>query len=139
LLYVPRPRDPVFATPCRVTLMGSGHIEFRTGRSPQVSKSFFDKVDDPHWNDLYTDRLNIGDDAMEALFQEFVDAGLFPRWSPRHRKEDMTTPFVKINAKIGQERTLRVLSDRRTVRIVERILSQFEATALLAQQAGEAR
>lgn len=135
--YMPRPGDPVFAVASRLSLMGSGEVVFRTGRSPQVWDSFSSEIDNPHWNELYEDRLHLESTEMQALYQEFVNAGLFPRRSLNSSAAEVQKPFVKVNAKIGHERALRIVDDRRIVRIVERVLEQFEATARLAHE-GEA-
>lgn len=133
--YMPRPDDPAFSSGCRLSLAGSGEIEFRTGRSPQVWDDFSSKVDDPHWNEVFADRLHVGQDGMQEIYQQLVDAGLFVRRSAGRRRDDMVAPFVKLNARIGRERAIRVVSDRRLVRIVERVLANFEQTALLARRA----
>lgn len=130
--YVPRPGDPVFERPCRLSLMGSGEVEFRAGRSPQVWDTFSQKIDDPHWNDLFVDRAHLEPAGMQPLYQELVDAGLFPsRWSME--RDTQSPPFIKVNASIGRERAIRFTDDRRLVAIVERVLSRFEDTALLAR------
>ena len=134
--YMPRPEDAVFATACRLSLMGSGEIMFRTGRSPQVWDAFSHKVDDPSWNDLYVDRLHIGQKDMQELYQQLVDAGLFPPQFSRRNVEVGTTPYIRINASIGRATAVRIIDDRKMVRIIEGVLRNFEQTALLAQGRG---
>ena len=34
--YFPRPDDPRIPSPCRLSFFGTGEIQFKTGRSPQV-------------------------------------------------------------------------------------------------------
>lgn len=124
LHYLPRPDDPVFLYPCRLGLFGAGEIEFATGRSKRVTSSFNMEVDSPYWDDLHTDRMHIGQDQMQELFQDFVDAGLFPRRGTGPPPE-RSAPLVKVNSRIGRKRTLRITDDRKIVRIVEGILANF--------------
>ncbi len=132
IAYLPAPGDPLFQQPCRLSLMGSGEIEFRTGRSPRLWDSFSDAVEDPDWNDLYEDRRHVGQDRMQELYQQFVDAGLFPRYTRHLIALDGSGPGIRINAQIGRERVLRLTDDPRIVRVVERMLRLFEETAMLA-------
>ena len=44
IVYNPQPKDPVFKMPCKISLMGSGEVEVRMGRSPRVWNSFSDKI-----------------------------------------------------------------------------------------------
>lgn len=127
--YQPRPDDPRFASACHLSLLGSGEIEFRTGRSPRAMDPFSMATEDPRWNDVRTDRRHIGQEEMQELFQELVDAGLF---SPKGRGAPppaARAPRIRVNARIGRERILKLLDDRRLVAIVERILMNFAFTA----------
>ncbi len=136
--FLPHPSDPLFDSVCRLSLYGSGEIEFRTGRSPRVEDAFSTAVDDPDWNDLRTDRQHVGQERMQALYQELVDAGLFPRRGagPPPRR---SVPLVRVNARIGRERVLRLTDDRRIVALVERILASFAEGASAAPRREEAR
>ncbi len=138
IAYLPAPGESLFRQPCRLSLMGSGEIEFRTGRSPRLWDAFSNAVEDPHWNDLYEDRRHIGQERMQALYQQLVDAGLFPRYSRHLMTLDGSGPGIRINAQIGRERTIRLTDDPRIVRVVEQTLRLFEETAELANR-GERR
>lgn len=128
IVYTPRPRDPVFRAPCRLTLFGSGEIVFRTGRSPRVIDDFSQKVTSPDWNDYVEDRAHIGDKAMRDVFQQLVDAGVFyDDWHRVSKGEDPKPPMVRVRAKFDGKETLRVVDNRRVVRIVERILDDYFA------------
>ena len=133
--YFPRDNDPVFALPCRLNLMGSGEIIFQTGRSPRLWDSFSEKVQDPYWDELFTDRMHLERADMQALYQELVDAGLYPLRPSRVRQQEISKPFARVNGKIHRERVLRIVSERRLIRIIERTLDSFEETARMAQRA----
>lgn len=132
IAYLPEPGDRVFQQPCRLSLMGSGEVLFRTGRSPRVWDSFSSAVDDPHWNEVFDDRRHIGQAAMQTLYQQLVDAGLFLRYTRHLIALEGDGPRIRINAQIGRERTVRLTDDRALVRVVERVLEMFEDTARLA-------
>jgi len=136
--YYPRQGDPVFAMPCRLEFHGSGEIEFRTGRSPQVSSGFTTKVDSPYWNEMFTDRRHIGPDAMERFFQSMVDAGLFPKMQNKaalrlHGEEG--DAHVRIKATIKYDKTTRVTDDPRILRALQPYLNYFRETARVATEA----
>lgn len=123
IVYTPRRGDRDFRNPCRMTLHGSGEIEFRTGRSPLVFDDFSQKVNDPNWNDIVVDRIHIGEEAMRDVFQQLVDAGIFYKDFRRVSKgEEPKPPMARIRAKFDGKDTLRVVDNRRVVRIVERLL-----------------
>lgn len=124
--YTPAPNDPDFQMPCRLSLLGSGEMVFRTGRSPQVWDDFSTKIDDPHWNDLRVDRAHIGQDAMTELLQQFVDAGIVPNPYGRMTPGDAPKPpVVSIRGKISGKPIARRVDNRRVVRLVERQLFRF--------------
>jgi len=138
--YMPAAGDPLFSNSCRLSLYGSGEIIFLTGRSPKVWDSFSSKVDDPHWTEIFEDRLHVPQDDMQAVYQQLVDAGLVTvRAGSRFHREDLRPPFVKFNGRIDRERVIRITDDRRLVRIIERILQNFEQTALHARRIEEGR
>lgn len=126
IVYTPRDGDRDFRAPCRLSLFGSGEIAFRTGRSPLVFDDFSHKVDDPYWNDFVEDRDHIGEEAMRELFQKLVDAGIFyDDWHRVSDGEPPKPPMVRIRAKFDGNETLRVVDNRRVVRIVESLLPSF--------------
>lgn len=130
IAYTPREGDPDFRYPCRLSLFGSGEIQFRTGRSPLVFDDFSHKVDDPYWNEIVEDRVHIGDEAMRDIFQSLVDAGVFyDDWHRMSSGETPRPPMVRIRAKIDGNETLRVVDNRRVVRIVERLLPPFSTAS----------
>jgi hypothetical protein len=125
IVYTPRKGDPDFRFPCRITLYGSGEVQFRTGRSPLVIDDFSQKVNDPYWNEIVVDRIHIGDEAMRDVFQQLIEAGIFYKDFHRISKgEDPKPPMARIRAKFDGKDTLRVVDNRRVIRIVERILGQ---------------
>ena len=130
IAYTPREGDRDFRFPCRLSLFGSGEIQFRTGRSPLVFDDFSQKIDDPHWNEIVEDRVNVGDEAMRDILQSLVDAGVFhDDWHRVRAGEEPRPPMVRIRAKVDGNETLRVVDNRRVVRIVERLLVPFAGTA----------
>ena len=126
IVYTPRKGDPDFRYPCRITLFGSGEVQFRTGRSPLVIDDFSQKVNDPYWNEIVMDRVHIGNEAMRDVFQQLVDAGVFyDDWHRVSNGEDPKPPMARIRAKFDGNDTLRIVDNRRVVRIVERVLDRI--------------
>ncbi len=133
IAYFPEPGNPDFRNACKLSLQGSGEIVFKTGRSPQVWDDFSQKFDDPHWNEVFSDRSHIGQEAMRRLFQRFVDLGLYPvEWKRKTPGEEPRPPMVRFRAKLDGENVLRTVDNRRIVRLVEDLLDPFAATARLA-------
>ena len=136
IAYTPVPGDPDFRYPCRLSLNGSGEVQFRTGRSPQVFDDFSHKVNDPYWNDLVEDRVHIGEEKMREVFQQLVDAGVFQDdWRRMSAGEEPRPPMARIRAKVDGNQTLRVVDNRRVIRIVEGLLEPFAETARAARGA----
>jgi len=128
IIYYPHRRNQSFTRPVYLALNGTGEIDFKCGRSPLVWNDFSDQVDDPYWNELFVDRKNIPPKRMEKIYQALVDEGLFPRYDIRAMNaEDLSKrPLVRIRAKIGMERTLRVMDDPAVIEIIESVLENFE-------------
>lgn len=129
IAYTPRRNDPDFPQTCRLSLLGSGEMTFRTGRSPLVWDDFSTKREDPNWNDIWEDRIHIGEDAMGELLQSFVDLGVVPPKTVRMVSgEPPSPPMVKIRGKIAGKAVYRVVDNRKVVRLVERQLLRFRRT-----------
>ena len=138
--YFPRANDPLVVSPCRLSFFGSGEVQFKTGRSPQVWSSFSQEVDHPHWNEVIADRLHIGPDEMCEVLQTFVDEGVVPPRAFKIRRQEVKPPYVNIAGMIGMEK-IRIATDNPyLVGLVEEALENFEPAlkrAALAQQADE--
>ena len=138
--YFPRKGDPVFKMPCRLSFHGSGEVEFRTGRSPQVTDALSAKVDSPYWNEFYTDRRHIGQERMRAFYQDMVDAGLFPKRDVKaafKRMGDEDDAYVRIIANIRYDKTRRLTDDPRILRVLQPYLHSFREAAREAAMAAE--
>ncbi len=129
IAYTPRSNDPDFPLACRLSLLGSGEMTYRTGRSPLVWDDFSTKRDDPDWNDIWEARVHIGEQSMTALLQSFVDLGIVPPETARMvAGEPPSPPLVKIRGKIAGKSIYRVVDNRKVVRLVERQLLRFRRT-----------
>ena len=136
IAYFPRRSDPLVKDPCRLSLFGSGEVEFQTGRSPQLWSSFSDKVDDPYWNDLFKDRMHLSHDEMQSVYQAFVDEGIVPRGSFTIKEENVKPPYIKVSAQIGREKVRMATDNPRLIQIVVDAMQNF--TPVL-EQAAQAR
>ncbi len=65
--------------PCRITLSGTGHIDFKEGLSPRIGNEFSQDVEHSQWQDVYQDKLNVPPDVIRGWLQIFVDAGIMDR------------------------------------------------------------
>lgn len=134
--YYPTDNDPLIKDPCRLSIFGSGEMIFKTGRSPQIWDSFSTQVDDPNWNDIYSDRLHLSQEEMESIFQEFVDKGLVPQNVYTRSAGEIKKPNVRFIAQIGREKVRRVTDNVYLVKLVEAVMEEFTPTI---EQAAAAR
>lgn len=125
IAYYPAKNDPKVKFPCRLSIFGAGEVEFKTGRSPRLWSSFSDKVDDPYWNDLYSDRMHLPKDEMLSVFQAFVDEGIVPKDLFTRKTEAVKPPYVNISAQIGREEVRMATDNKFLVGLVEEAIENF--------------
>jgi hypothetical protein len=125
IAYYPAQNDPLVKFPCRLSLFGAGEVEFKTGRSPRLWSSFSDKVNDPYWNDLYSDRMHLPKEEMQSVFQAFVDEGIAPRDEFTRKTEAVKRPYVNISAQIGREKIRLATDNKYLVDLVEEAMENF--------------
>ncbi len=135
IAYFPASEDPLVKGPCRLSLFGVGEVMFKTGRSPQLWDSFSDKVSDPYWNELFSDRMHLARDEMQTVFQAFVDEGLIPKYSFTRKVEDLKPPYVNISAQVGRDKIRMATDNPHLVQLVEDSLYNFTP---VIQQAAKA-
>lgn len=135
--YYPIDNDPLVKDPCRLSIFGSGEVVFKTGRSPQIWDSFSAQVEDPNWNDVFSDRIHLSQEEMELVFQAFVDEGLIPQRVYTRAAKEVEKPYVKFAAQVGREKVRRVTDNKFLVALVEEALENFSQT--IAQAAAARR
>ena len=138
--YFPRPGDPRVPSPCRLSFFGTGEVQFKTGRSPQVWSSFSGEVEHPHWNEVIADRLHLEPAEMQEVFQTFVDEGVVPTRSFTVARKAVEKPYVNIAGMIGMEKIRLATDNPYLVDLVEEALENFEPAlrrAAAAQKADE--
>ena len=136
IAYFPSRTNSLIKNPCRLSLFGSGEVEFQTGRSPQLWSAFSDKVDDPYWNDLFKDRMHLSPDEMQSVYQAFVDEGIVPKGSFTLKEENVKPPYIKVSAQIGREKVRMATDNPRLIQLVEDAMQNFVP---ILEQAAQAR
>lgn len=131
--YFPHPKSPDILAPCRLSLFGTGEIQFKTGRSPQVWSAFSHEVQHPFWNEVFSDRLHLPSHEIQAVFQEFVDEGVVPpRTALAHKttRQKVTPPYIQVAGTIGRHKIRLATDNAFLVELVEAALANFESTIL---------
>jgi len=105
----------------RIDISGSGFLEMTTGRSERVTDSFWRQSQDPVWQDLHRAHAMLSPAETAAIFQRFVDLGIFDRKQP----EEATPPphDLAVLVAIGFRKRL-LLTSRADYR---RIFDELEA------------
>ena len=135
--YYPSDNDPLVKAPCRLSIFGSGEVVFKTGRSPQIWDPFSAQVEDPNWNDVFSDRIHLSQEEMESVFQAFVDEGLIPQRVYTRSAKEVEKPYVKFAAQVGREKVRRVTDNKYLVELVQESLENF--APVIAQAAAARR
>ena len=138
IAYQPAPGDDRFPYPVRLSLVGSGKVEMKSGPSPQVEDSFSVDYGNPHWHDIVRETLTFPPEEMKEVFQTFVDEGLVATPSPP-RRENLRRPFVEYAGTINTEKFRYLTDNRRLVSLVEAALSEnfgakLRATAVFGRR-----
>ncbi len=128
IAYFPDTETSDIQDPCRLSFFGTGQVEFRIGRSPQIWSDFATNFDHPDWNDITVDRMHLSKSEMTDVFQTFIDNGLIPSDMARFTKSaELTTPYIKVLGSIGFEKFKRVTDNKYLVELTEDALSNFES------------
>ena len=105
----------------RIDISGSGFLEMTTGRSERVTDSFWRQSEDPAWQDLQRAHVMLSPVETAAIFQRFVDLGIFDY---KHPDEKTPPPHdLAVLVAIGFKKRL-ILTSRADYR---RIFDDLEA------------
>lgn len=138
IAYQPAPGDERFPYPVRLSLVGSGKVEVKSGPSPQVEDAFSVDFANPHWNDIVRETLTFPPEEMKEVFQTFVDEGLVATPTPP-RIERLRRPFITYVGTVNTEKFRYQTDNRRLVSLVEAALSanfgaKLRATAVFGRR-----
>lgn len=137
ILYTPAENDREILLPCRLSFFGVGHVDFKTGKSPKFWKETSTDTANPDWGSYYTDRVTIGREEMERVFQAFVDEGVVP---PPYMLVSRDVVSSEANARVSIKgiigfKEFRLTTDNKyIVGVTEEALENFEATIAIARE-----
>ncbi len=137
ILYTPAENDRKILLPCRLSFFGVGHVDFKTGKSPKFWKETSTDTANPDWGSYYTDRVTIGREEMERVFQAFVDEGVVP---PPYMLVSRDVVSSEANARVSIKgiigfKEFRLTTDNKyIVGVTEEALENFEATIAIARE-----
>lgn len=137
ILYTPAENDREILLPCRLSFFGVGHVEFKTGKSPKFWRETSTDTSNPNWGSYYTDRVTIGREEMERVFQAFVDEGVVP---PPYMLVSRDVVSSKANARVSMKgiigfKEFRLTTDNKyIVGLTEEALENFETTIAIARE-----
>ena len=92
--YEPAPGDARFPYPVRLSFVGSGKLEMKSGPSPQVEDPFSQDYRNPRWNDLVQETVTFTPAEMKEAFQTLVNEGLVATPSPP-KVDRLKRPFIQ--------------------------------------------
>lgn len=137
ILYFPAENDREIVLPCRLSFFGVGHVEFKTGKSPKFWRESSTDTSNPDWGSYYTDRVTIGKEEMERVFQAFVDEGVVP---PPYMLVSRDVVSSEANARVSIKgiigfKEFRLTTDNKyIVGVTEEALENFETTIAIARE-----
>jgi hypothetical protein len=137
ILYIPAKNDREILLPCRLSFFGVGHVDFKTGKSPKFWKETSTDTTNPDWGSYYTDRITIGKEEMENVFQAFVDEGVVPpkfMLVSRNGISSEKKARVSIRGIIGFKEFRLTTDNKYIVGVTEEALENFEATIAIARE-----
>ena len=138
IVYFPASDDSEIRNICRLSIYGTGEILFRTGRSPRLADAFSDAVNDPYWNDYYSDRIHLDHEEIQEVYQFFVDEGIVPKNQMRVNKQPYTKPYITVAAQIGNEKVRLLTGNKHLVQLTEEAMENFRPTIREASMAVDA-
>ncbi len=121
ILYIPDPASG--EPPARMTLLGSGHVNLRRGLSPRVMDAFSAEVDHPDWHHYREDSLSVSLEEMKAVFQRFVDLGLFLPSAQAIPQPETPFPVVRITGRMNRHRVHRRVTEPVLIQLIESIMT----------------
>lgn len=137
ILYTPAENDREILLPCRLSFFGVGHVDFKTGKSPKFWKETSTDTSNPDWGSYYTDRVTIGKEEMERVFQAFVDEGVVPppyMLVSRDVVSSEANARVSIRGIIGFKEFRLTTDNKYIVGVTEEALENFETTIAIARE-----
>ena len=118
IVYEPAPGDARFPYPVRLSFVGSGMLEMKSGPSPQVEDSMSQDYRNPLWNDFVKETVAFTPDEMKEAFQTLVDEGLVATPSPPPL-DKLGRPHVQYAGTINTEKFRYRTDNARLVSLVE--------------------
>lgn len=134
IAYEPAPGDARFPHPVRLSLVGSGKVEMKSGPSPQVSDPFSQDYANPRWNDLVKETAAFTPDEMREAFQTFVDEGVVAT-APAPAPNKLKRPFIEYAGTVNTEKFRYRTDNERLVSLVEIVLGENFGPQLRATSA----
>lgn len=119
--YEPALGDARFPWPVRLSFVGSGRLEMKSGPSPQVEDSMSQDYRNPRWNDLVKETSYFTPDQMKAAFQTLVDEGLVATPSAPDL-DRLKAPFIRYAGAINTEKFRYQTDNERLVGLIEAAL-----------------
>ncbi len=116
-------KENVAPVTIRLQLAGSGHLEYRSGRSTRVKTDFWQKTDSANWQDIQIDYIVLSRQETERIYQRLVDAGVYDK--VKLSKEETAAASLAILARIGFEKKLTLTSDPVLIKIFDELLAKF--------------
>lgn len=136
--YEPAPGDARFPYPVRLSFVGSGKLEMKSGPSPQVEDPFSQDYRNPRWNDLVQETVTFTPAEMKEAFQTLVDEGLVATPSPP-RLDRVKRPFIQYAGTINTEKFRYLTDNPRLVGWIETALVENFGPKLRATTVFERR
>ena len=138
VVYEPAPDDVRFPYPVRLSFVGSGSLEMKSGPSPLVEDSMSQDVRNPHWNDLVKEVATFSPDEMKEAFQTLVDEGLVATPSPPD-PDKVRRPYIQYAGAINTEKFRYLTDNARLVSLVEAAMEEnfgpkLRATAVFGRR-----
>lgn len=137
ILYTPAANDREIILPCRLSFFGVGHVDFKTGKSPKFWRETSTDTSNPDWDSYYTDRVTIGREEMERVFQAFVDEGVVPpkiMLGSRNGCDSEKNAKVSIRGIIGFNEFGLHTDNKFIVGVTEEALENFMTTIRIARE-----
>lgn len=137
IVYTPAKNDRKIILPCRLSFFGVGHVEFKTGKSPKFWRETSTETNHPDWGSYYTDRVTVGKQEMERIFQAFVDEGVVPpqfMLVSRDGRSSKDSAWVSIRGLIGFKEFRLDTDNKYLVEVTREALENFEETIAIARE-----
>lgn len=113
------------ASTARISLIGNGNIQMRSGTSPRVLDDFAADTAHPNWNDYRQQEVQLPAAEMRQIFQSLVNRGAYDP-EPKRAPDDPLLPMARLNGRLDGDLFFRHTTEPGLIEVVSSLMTLIE-------------